>query len=779
MSKNIGEKQFRKEDARLLKGKGAFSDDRKFKNQVNAVVLRSPHSHAHIVSINTNDAKALSSTLLILTGLDLLHAGILPIQNRPIPSARTDIKLYSPDGSSPAMRDQFPLALKKVRYCGEAVAFIVAESLSEAMDAAELIDVSYEALPANIDADKACAYDSPLVWEDLPNNLGVDNCIGQPAATAKAFAQADYTVSLKIHASRVTGAPMEPRGGVGEYKAKTGEYTLWAGGGGAARHRAELATIMGVPTEKMRVVCGDVGGNYGTRNRVYPEYPLMLLASKKLGRPVKWISTRSECMISDLQGRDLISEVSLALKKDGTFIGFQATNTSNIGGYPVAYAPLSKGAGIATGPYNIKTGTMRLRAVLTNTPPTNPYRSAGRPECVYALERLIDKAARKFDFDRVDLRRKNFIQPENLPYTNTQGLIYDSGTFEQNLDMALDFADYHGFKKRKKESKVNCKLRGVSIVPYIETSSGAPLEWASINITSSEVIIMVGTQSSGQGHETTFSQVAADKLNIPIKTISVKQGDTEFVKHGNGSHAGRSMRMAGTAIILAAEKIIQKATVLAAHVFAAAIEDICFVDGIFFVTGTNHRIDWFSLAAETNRSDLPKELSGSLSTEVKNIMHEAVFPTGCHTCEVEIDPETGQVNIDRYTAVDDVGRIINPMIVDGQIHGGIVQGAGQALMEQCRFDPETGQPLCGSFMDYAIPRADDMPSFSVTYNEVISVQNPLGVKSGGESGTTPAPAAVINAVLDALYDVGITDIEMPLTPDRVWRAISTSTKSFA
>lgn len=771
VSENIGQRLVRNEDHRLLTGEGAFSADRALPGQAHAAILRSPHAHARILAIDSTAAEAMDGVLLVLTGKDWQETGLPPLQNRPIPAARTDPVLYAPDGGDPVMRDQFPLPLDKVRFGGEAVAMVVAETEAIAEEAVELIDITWEPLPANGDTARADDPATALLWDDIPQNLAVDSSLGNPQAVEKIFADAPHIVSLPTYATRVTGVPMEPRGGIGEYDAETGRFTLWAGGGGAARHQAELATIMGVEKDRMRIVCGDVGGNYGTRNRVYPEYPLMLLAARMTGRPVRWISSRTDCMVSDLQGRDLISEVSLALDEEGRFLAFRATNTSNAGGYPVAYTPLSKGAGIATGPYDIPAGAMRLRAVLTNTPPTNPYRSAGRPECVYALERLIDKAAATLGIDRVEIRRRNLIRPEQLPYTNTQGMIYDSGTFEENLDIALRKSDFAGFPERRSHSEQDGKLRGIGIAPYIETSSGAPLEWSRVAVEPDGVVVDVGTQSSGQGHETSFAQVAADWLGVPFGKVRIGQGDTDFVKNGNGSHAGRSMRMAGTAIILAADQVIEKGKALAAHVMEAAIEDIELRDGAFRIEGTDRSIDWFALAREAAREDLPEELSGGLNADIENIMHEAVFPTGCHVCEVEIDPETGSTIIERYTAIDDVGRVINPLIVDGQIHGGIVQGAGQALMEKCVFDAGTAQPLCGSFMDYALPRADDMPSFDVTYNEVISPQNPLGVKSGGESGTTPAPAVIINAILDGLSALGVTDIEMPCTPHRIWRAI--------
>ena len=772
MSINIGQPIIRNEDLRLITGTGIFSDDRNMPSQAFAAVLRSPHAHAQIIEIDKSAAEAMPGVLLILTGNDWQDAGLLPLQNNPIPSSRTDPTLFAPGGGLPHVRDQFPLPVSRVHIAGEAVVMLVAETAAQARDAAEAIVVSYEPLKAN--ADSSRAETAPLLWDDLENNLCVDSDLGDPLATDDAFAKADHIIDLAVHVGRVTGVPMEPRAALATYDKETDSYALFAGGGGALRHRSELALLAGVPDERMRVVCGDVGGNYGTRNRVYPEFPLVLLAAKQLNRPVKWTADRSECMLSDLQGRDLSSALSLALDKDGKFLAMRGCNTSNTGGYTVAFAPLSKGAGISTGPYDIRPASLRLKAVVTNTPPTNPYRSAGRPECVFALERLIDTAARELGFDRIELRRKNLIRPEQLPYTNPQGMLYDSGEFERTLDIAIQQADYAGFEQRRRETEALGLKRGIGIAPYIETSSGAAMEWSSVTVLPDGVNVAVGTQSSGQGHETSFAQVAADWLGISFEKVLIQQGNTDVAMAGNGSHAGRSMRMAGTAIVLASNQVIEKGKALAAFVLEASIEDIEFSDGDFRIQGTNRTIDWFSLSGEAERDDLPKELQGGLNAELKNIMHEAVFPNGCHICEVIVDPETGTVTLERYTAVDDVGRVINPLIVDGQIHGGIVQGAGQALMERCFFNKETAQPYAGSFMDYTMPRAADMPNFSVTYHEVLSPQNPLGVKSGGESGTTPAPAVIINAIVDALYDLGVRDIEMPASPHRVWQAIQTA-----
>ena len=769
MSKNIGQPIKRNEDLRLVTGKGEFSDDRNMPNQGFASVLRSPYAHGKIIEIDQTKAKRMPGVLLILTGKDWQNAGLPPLQNNPIPSSKTDPTLFAPGGGLPHARDQFPLPVNRVHFVGEPVVMVVAESSEKARDAAEAVRVKYEPLDAN--ANTAKAEQAALLWNDLEDNLCVDSELGDPNATEKIFGNCDHVINLGVNIGRVTGVPMEPRAALAAYDQKTDSYTLFAGGGGALRHRSELALLVGVSNERMRVVCGDVGGNYGTRNRVYPEFPLLLFAAKILNRPIKWTAERGECMISDLQGRDLISELSLALNKDGRFLGLRGINTSNAGGYTVSFAPLAKGAGIASGPYDIRPASLRLKAVISNTPPTNPYRSAGRPECVFALERLIDKAARELDIDRVKLRRQNLIRSEQLPYENPHGMLYDSGEFERILDIALKKSDYANFKQRRRETEALGLKRGVGIAPYIETSSGAAMEWSGVSILPDTVKVAVGTQSSGQGHETSFAQVAADWLGVPFNTVCIEQGSTDVAKAGNGSHAGRSMRMAGTAIILASNKVIEKGKALAAFVLEAAVEDIQFDEGKFQIQGTDRATDWFSLAREAERSDLPEHLHGGINADIKNIMHEAVFPNGCHVCEVTVDPETGTVTLERYTAVDDVGRVINPLIVDGQIHGGIVQGVGQALMERCFFDEVTAQPYAGSFMDYPLPRADDVPFFSVTLHEVLSQQNPLGVKSGGESGTTPAPAVIINAVVDSLYDLGVRDIEMPATPQRVWQAI--------
>ena len=771
MDRTIGKPLRRVEDERLLTGRGQFSDDVNLPGQAFAAMVRSPHAHALIRRIDGAAARDVPGVIAVLTGTDWLADGLGPMAHGPGAHSPTDPKITAPGGGGPLVTPHFPLPADKARYAGEAVAMVVAESAAAARDGAERVAVDWQPFAAVTDSRSAIAAGAPVVWDSVAGNLCIDCEIGDAAATDAAFAEAAHVVRMAFFVGRVTGVPMEPRAAVGAYDPARAGYVLHAGSGGPVRHRNEIAKLFAVAPEKVRVVSGDVGGNYGTRNRVYPEFPLVLWAAKRLGRPVKWTCDRAEAMLSDVQGRDLYIELAMALDRDGRFLALEASNLSNIGAHTVSFTPLLKGAGIVTGPYAFPTSRVRLRGALTNTPPTNSYRSAGRPEVIYALERLIDRAARDCGFDRVELRRRNLIPPDRMPFANPQGMVYDSGEFERTLDLALDAADWTGYPARQAASAARGRRRGIAVTTYLETSSGAPVERADIAVRPDHVEVVVGTQSSGQGHETSFAQVAADWLGVPHAAVRLVQGDTDIVKVGGGSHAGRSMRMAGTAIVLAAGKVIEKGRRLAAHALEAAVEDIAFADGRFAVRGTDRAVGIFELARFAERSDLPAGLEGGLADGVQNTMAEAVFPNGCHVCEVEVDPETGAVAIDRYTSVDDVGRVINPLIVDGQIHGGIAQGAGQALMEACVFDPATGQPLAGSFMDYCLPRADDMPSFTVVYNEVISLQNPLGVKSGGESGTTPAPAVIVNAVVDALAGLGVSDLTMPVTPCRVWQAI--------
>jgi carbon-monoxide dehydrogenase large subunit len=770
----IGQPLLRNEDNRLLTGKGRFSDDMNLAGQAYAVMVRSPHAHARIKSIDSDAAKAHPGVLDVLTGADWLADGLAPIPHSPIPSGGGGLGMTREDWQKVYIGRNYPLAPERPRFAGEAVAMVIAETETIAHDAAELVEIDYEPLPAITATAAAAAADAPKVWDDMETNVCLDSTFGDCENTDKAFASAHHITKRSFRITRNTGVPMEPRAGAGDYDPASGKYTLYAGGGGAVRYKIELVQIFHVPDQQIRVVTEDVGGNFGTRNRLFPEYPLVMWAAKRLGRPVKNTTSRTECFLTDFQGRDLVTSLELALDKDGNFLAMRADNLSNIGAYTLSFTPLSKGAELVTGPYAIPYCCVRARGVFSHTVPTNPYRSAGRPEVIYALERMVDCAADEMGIDRVELRRRNLIPAEAMPFLSPLGLKYDSGEHHSTLDQALALTDVAGFKERRKESEQKGLLRGIGYSTYVESSGGAPRERAEIDIIGEEkrVEVVIGTQSSGQGHETSFCQVAAEWLGVPFETVQLLQGDTDFVKVGGGSHSGRSMRMAGTVIVMAGDTLIEKGKGIAAHVLEAAPDDIDFADGIFTISGTDRSIGIFDLAIEAkSRDDLPEELQGGLNSEAENVMHQLAFPYGAHICELEIDPETGALTLDRYGCVDDVGRVINPIILDGQIHGGIVQGAGEAMLEDFIFDPVTGQPLTASLLDYAMPRADDMPSFQTDTHEMLSPTNPLGIRSGGEAGTTPAPGAILNAVADALRPLGVDDVEMPATPHNIWRTI--------
>jgi carbon-monoxide dehydrogenase large subunit len=535
--------------------------------------------------------------------------------------------------------------------------------------------------------------------------------------------------------------------------------------------------VFDVPPDKLRVLSYDVGGNFGTRNRTFVEFALVLWAAQKLGRPVKYTATRSEAFLSDYQGRDLVTKVELALDANHRFIGMRATNISNVGARCVSLSPLSKGSGLIPGSYAIPATTLRAVAVFTNTMPTNAYRSSGRPEVTFAMERLVDAAAEQLGVDRIKLRRKNLIKPKAMPYRNAVGMLYDSGRYEENMDWAMEIADWKGFAARKREAKRRGKLLGRGLANYVESSIGAPREQARIKVRPQDesgparVDVVIGTQSSGQGHETSFAQVISDLLHVPDECVRIIAGDTDVVKVGGGSHSGRSMRHAATVFSKAAVDLIARGKDIAAIVMGVPPENVSFDDGRFVSRDTNLTFDFLELAAEAARHQLPDALKDGIAVVTDNEMHEPVFPNGTATCEVEVDPDTGEIAITRYASIDDVGRCINPLIVHGQTHGAIAQGVGQAMWEQIYLDPDSGQPLTGSLMDYGMPRADILPPFRTEIAEVLSPTNPLGIKAGGEGGTTAAPAVMVSAILDALGELGVRDIKMPATPYTVWTAI--------
>jgi len=768
----IGTPVLRKEDRRLLTGTGRFSDDLNLPGQAYAVMVRSPHAHARIAGIDSGQALAAPGVLAVLTGADFLREGLKSIPHRPFSLSPPDIRLANRDGSEIFISPHFPLPADKARFVGEALAMVVAESVQAARDAAELVRIQYEQLPSVANAEAAVCTGSPLLWEDRRSNVSIDADVGDPVATAAAFARAAHVVRLGTWAQRVTGVPMEPRAAVGVYDPAARRYTLHAGSGGVVRQKRELAWILGVDEDAVRVVAHDTGGNFGTRNSFFPEFALVAWAAKRVGRPVKWTCERQEAFLSDYQGRDLTVAAELALDAQGNFLALRSSNLSNAGAHSASHVPLSKGASIMTSVYRIPAAHVRARAVLSNTPPTTPYRSAGRPEVIFVLERLIDLAARHHGFDRVELRRRNLIPESAMPFANPLGLTYDSGAYEKAMSAALALGDWNGFPARRDAARRRGRLRGIGVANYVEVTSGFPTERVQITVRpEGRVDAVIGTLSSGQGHETSFAQLLVQWLGVPFDSVRLVTGDTDVVSEGGGSHSGRSMRLASIVISKASEAVVARGREIAGHVLEAAQADIEFHSGTFAVKGTDRSIGIFEAAAAALGNRVPEDLRGPLAAAHTETVRAGGFPYGCQVCEVEVDPETGVVEIVRLAAVDDVGRAINPMILHGQTHGGIAQGIGQALLEECRYDPESGQLLSASFMDYAMPRADCFPEFDTALSEVPSTTHPLGIRAGGEGGTTPALAAAINAIVDALAELGVTHIEMPATPERVWRAI--------
>jgi carbon-monoxide dehydrogenase large subunit len=762
----------RKEDARLVTGRGRFSDDFNLPGQVHAHLVRSPHAHARILLIDTSAALAVPGVLAVLTGQDAATDGLASIPHKPVPTNPNEFPLGGREGGRVLVTPHPPLATDAARFAGEAVAMVVAETAAAAADGAERVRVSYEPLPSVTATDEASASWAPILWTELGSNLCVDSIAGDAAAADAAFASAAHTVRLETWVPRITGVPMEPRAALGAYDGATGRYTLYAGSGGVVRHKADLAEILGVAEPAVRVVAEDVGGNFGTRNSFYPEFALVAWAAKRLGRPVKWAAARREAFLTDYQARDLASRMELALDADGRFLALRGVNTCNVGAHTVTFVPLNKGRELATTVYRVPAAAVRGRAVLSNTSPLSAYRSAGRPQVMFVMERLIDLAARRHGFDRLELRRRNLVPVRAMPYANPFGIVYDSGDYVAVQGRAVALADWAGFEARRREARARGRHRGIGLANYIEIATGAPRERAHITVRPDRRIdVVIGTLAAGQGHATSFAQLVVEWLGCELDQVRLISGDTDRVAVGGGSHSGRSMRLGGVVMAKAADRIVEKGARVAAWRLEAAAADLEFAGGRFTVRGSDRSIGLFEVAAAALRDDAPEALRGPLDGESDETVSTPSFPYGCAVCEVEVDPETGVVDVVRYTSVDDVGRAINPLIVDGQTHGGIAQGLGEALWEHCRYDAETGQPLSATFMDYAMPRADMLPSFTTEISEVESSSNPLGLRGGGEGGTTPALGATVNAIVDALAELGVEHLEMPVTPERVWRAI--------
>ncbi len=780
----IGKPVPRKEDGRLLTGKGRFSDDVNEPGQAYAFMLRCSLAHARIVKIDTDAASRMPGVLAVLTGLDAAADKLAPMPcDHNISTVPPGAPAAAPSLPEPPLANwdgrpipDTPCPLLPhdiVRFPGQAVAMVIAETLAQAKDAAEAIETDYEALPVLVDAREAVKPSAIPLYPELGSNVVVEARMGDHAATEAAFAKAAHVVRLETKIQRVTGVPMEPRSCVGWYEPESGRYILHAGSGGIVRQKREIAGILGVAVDKVRVTADDIGGNFGTRNSLFPEFPLTVWAARKIGRPVKWTAERTEAFLSDHQGRDQASIAELALDQDCRILGMRVDTISNVGSYAASMVPMRKGMTIATGVYRAAAAHVRGRTVLTNTPPTIPYRSAGRPEAMYLIERLMDLAAQQTGVDRIEIRRRNLIKSTELPYRNATGITYDSGTYERAMDEALRLSDWSGFPARRAEGKTRGMLRGIGLGNYIEVTMGAPREWSSVTVKPDGIVeVLVGTLSSGQAHETTYAQCVSDWLGVPFEQVRIIERDTDIIPVGGGSHSGRSMRMAGFVMGKASDGVVERAKRIAAVLLDAAPETIDFADGLLNARGTNRKVSLFEAAeAGLSRADLPADLKGALTVQHEELFREAGFPYGAAVAEVEIDPETGALTLVRYSAVDDVGRAINPLVLHGQTHGGIAQGVGQALWEDMHYDPESGQLLSASFMDYAMPRADTLPSYATALSEVPAPSNPLGVRAGGEGGTTPALGATMNAVADALAPLGIRHLDMPATPLRIWRAI--------
>ena len=761
----IGQHVSRFEDPRLLQGGGRYVDDIKLPGMAHGVVLRSQHAHARIKSLDVSAAKQAPGVLAVLTSADIKAAGWGDL---PIPGG-----LKRRDGS-PMIKTRYPiLAEERVRWVGDPVAFVVAETVAQALDAAEMIQVDFEELPAITSTEQAAKPGAVKVWDDAADNICFVELIGDKAATDAAFAKADHVVKQKFVINRVTAATMEPRGAVGDYDSAENRYTLYTAIQRPHPTRIDFAKIMKIGESQIRIVTNDTGGSFGMKSPVFNEMPLVLLASKLTGRPVKWISTRTEAFLSDAQARDNVTEAEMALDKNGIMLGFRVKTIAAIGAYlQTAMPAFVFNAGSLAGTYRTPAIHVDISAVFTHTNPIRPYRGNGRPEAGFVIERMVDCAADQLGIDPAELRRKNYVPPSAMPYKTPLTFTWDCGEFEKNMNLAMELADVKGFKARKAESHKRGKLRGLGMSNTIERAAPAGLEGAEVRVDRDGTLLLFsGANNQGQGHETAFKQVVCDKLGIHPNDAKYIQGDTDQVFFGEGTGGSRSSAMAGSAFHMAGEKIVEKARKIAAHMLQVDAGDLRYDEGVFSTNKTNRTLSIKELgAAALEPKNLPKDMEAGLFASAVYSAPIANYPNGCHICEVEIDRETGVVNLARYSVVDDVGTVINPLLMHGQVQGGIAQGVGQALMEDIHFDA-SGQLVTASFQDYAMPHAHDFCDMEVDANPVPTKTNPLGVKGVGEAGCVGALPAVVNALVDALSEFGVRHIEMPATPERVWRAM--------
>jgi aerobic carbon-monoxide dehydrogenase large subunit len=761
----VGQSVPRSEDPMLLRGQGHYTDDVSLPRQAYAVMVRSRNAHGIIRNINADAARKMPGVLGIYTADDLQAYGslkcVVPLKNR--------------DGTPMRKPWRGALAKDKVRYVGDPVAFVVAETVLAAKDAAEAVEVDVESIAAVTSAEQAVRDGAPLLYDDVPHNVSLDYHFGDTAAVDAAFAKAAHVTRMKLLNSRVVVNAMEPRAALASYDGS--RFTLYVGSQGVAGMRANIAEALGVDAKAVRILTGQVGGSFGMKAAVFPEYICVLHAARVLGRPVKWTDERSGSFFSDSHGRDHEVAAELALAKDGTFLAVRISCLADMGAFLSPMGPFPGTLNIVKnvqGMYRTPLIEVSSKCVFTNTSQIGPYRGAGRPEGNYFMERLIDIAAAEMGIDRLTLRRRNQIRPKDLPYKTASDVIYDSGDFAALTKQALELADAKGFARRKRESRKRGKLRGLGIGNFLEVTAPPSKELADIAFnTDGTVTLTTGTLDFGMGHATPFAQVLSEKLGIPFEKISLVQGDSDRVVMGGGSGGSKSIMHSGTAIVEAAAKVIAKGKEIASHLLEAAPADIEFRRGQFVIAGTDRTISLMQLAQSLRNggANLPPEAPQSLDvSHVSDGPSAPTFPNGCHIAEVEVDPDTGVVELLQYTCVNDFGTVVNPLVVAGQLHGGVVQGIGQALMEMTVYDSD-GQLLTGSFMDYAMPRATDVPSFVLDEHPVPAKTNPLGVKGCGEAGCAGALTSVMNAVLDALAARGIRHLDMPLTPFRIWQAL--------
>ncbi len=769
MQFGLGQPVPRTEDPRLLTGNGHYVNDFNQPGQAHAYVLRSPHAHAAIRSIDTSAAEAMPGVIAVLTGEDYAAdgmgyiAGGSPLKRR--------------DGSNMQRPPRPALTRDRVRHVGQPVALVVAETAIQAQDAAEAVAVDYELLTPVMSTATANAPGTPVLWDECPDNEVFVREFGNRDATEAAFARAAHVVSQKFNITRVHANTMEPRGALGVYHPWENRYTIYTGAQRPWAWRTALTkNTFKIPESSLTFVTGDMGGSFGMKGAIYPEIPLVAWASKRVGRPVKWLCERTEAFTADDHGRDNVTEAELALDGDGKFLALRVKTNANLGAYVsfLGFAPSTGNVGGMVGPYTFPAAHVTVTGVVTNISPVSPYRGAGRPEASYVIERLIEIAAKELGRDAIELRRRNFIPPSAMPYKTALTFTYDCGEFEPLMDRCLEKADFAGFEARRKEAAARGRLRGIGISCTIEQAAGAQPETAEMRFDPSGTLtLLVGSTPHGQGHETIYKQQVCDRLGIAPEEIRIIEGDTDKLPFGTGTGGSRTATIASGAIYEAIDKVIDKARKVAAHRLEAAVDDVAFENGKFVIAGTDRSMPFKEAAvAAFDPAKIPPGLEPGLYEIATFNPTKANFPNGCHICEIEIAPETGEIEFSRYTVVDDVGFEINPMLVKGQIHGGIAMGVGQALMEALVYDQESGQLLTGSFMDYGMPRADDMCSFDVEGRPVLTATNPLGVKGAGECGTVGALAAVMNAINDALSPLGVRHLEMPATPERLWRTIS-------